>query len=205
MYSNISEEKRDKVLNDYQNTKKRIKTIAIEQGLSYEEVVWILEQGEVSSRKRSVECSTDLEEYVRESRKKGLSYEGISKKIEEQGRKISRTIIRKICEQGKDDVILDTSENTHKTYITYEGEKIDNKILELRGRGLSFEKIAKELLEQGILLTKQGVHYRYKRMSTGQLKSAILKLKITKNATPEQLQQIAKCYGIDLDNAIDER
>lgn len=80
----IEEDKKQDILKDFINTKKRIGTIADDNKLSVDHVMLILEEfkarGIIDAR-RYERLSTQIEEKIYDLRKDGMSYEQISSEL----------------------------------------------------------------------------------------------------------------------------
>ena len=209
MNKSISEDTKKKIINEYLNTKRTLRKISEKYEIEFENLIGILEEykkslPDGSSMMRTKrEVTNELLEEIDELRKKGLTYSQISNRIG-----VSTPIIRD--EYGKfliEKVVSEYwDERIKKDKRSDSSKKIDKKICELREKDLlQYKEIAKELENEGITMTHQRVEQRYHRFSKinkKQLVKMILNLKKTRNATMEQMQQIADYYGVDLEKEL---
>ena len=88
---------------------------------------------------------------------------------------------------------------------TEESTETDEKIYYLKEQGLSYLRISKILTADGEEMTRERVAQRYRRVSRltkEQLAKSIINLTVTRNATVEQIKQIAELYGVDLEEVL---
>lgn len=210
MDKNISEEIKEKIINEYLNTKRTLRKIADKYEIEFGDLIKILEEYRntltdgKSIKRKKIEITDELLEEIDELRKKGLSYMQITDKIGITNTKIKEayeTFLIKKMESEYWDRRVKIDQRSD------ESKEIDRKICELREKDLlSYEEIAKQLEKQGIVMTHQRVEQRYKRNSQinkKQMARMILKLEETRNASMDQMKNIAEYYGIDLEKFID--
>lgn len=180
-----------------------------------------MEKGKKEPKTKQKKRSNIEDEEIYVLRKQKLSYSEISKRFQAQGIKISTEVIRKRCK-----IIFESKQEIEPKIKT--GKKIeakDEEIYELRKLGLSFQKISDYFLDKGITINFQTVRKRYmiykeklqvqasekdrkeislRSVNKDVLKRKILELKVSRNATDEQLSMIAKLYGVDLKDINDD-
>ncbi len=150
------------------------------------------------------------DEEIYELREKGLTYAAIAEYYSQQGNPVSKEIISARCKtiyrlKKKKEPTRNTKNAINRQNIT------DKEIYEQRLKGLSYNAIADYFKEQGKEISLDTVRLRCKKIRAEKLKEenrevneetlreGILKLKETKGATDEQMEQIAEVYGISLD------
>ena len=154
------------------------------------------------------------DEQIYELREQKNSYMSISKILKEKGINISLETIKRRCEE------IYTIKGKKQPMLNERIEEYNEQIYELRGKGYSFYKIEKIMKEQGIKISRTTINRRYKereirsfnknKYGEEQIINMILNLKNTRNATDEQIKQIADEYGVNIEkvkdkNSIEER
>ncbi len=202
-----------------------------EQGLSYEKIKeelkkegiilgeWLINKickemyetkEEKDPRQISEEDKEERKRIIFDLREERLTYSQIEKELKKDNKTMSRSTINKRCkemygEKGKEEPKI------RKEQITQQSRELDKKIYELKKQGLTHNEISNQLKKEGINISKIRVWQRYTRIvgyTEKQLAQEILKLMVTRNATIEQVEQIAKYYEVDLEktmNSLDER
>lgn len=211
MKETISEDKKRDIINEYMNTKRTLRKIAERNGISYEDMIKILEEyrnsiiGEENLiRTKTIDVTKELEEQIYQLRNQGLSYAEIGEKVGVSPVKAKEFYDKILTKKVKEEYIEKKIKKDRRSDASRE---IDAQICKLREEDrLKYKEIAKELEKKGIVMTRQRVEQRHKRFSRidkKQLAKIILSLKQTKNATMEQIKQIADYYGVDLEKTMD--
>ena len=156
-------------------------------------------------------------------REKGLSYESIAIYFRNKGIEVSFQTIKNRCEEIYTKKGKEIPKLSNKTKIID-----DEELFNLREMGLSYEEIKKYYYTKGIEVSRQRIFQKCKKIYAEkgkeepkgkiivnrmkipdeELAKAIFDLIKSKNATIEQIQIIAKYYGIDLNrtiNSLDEQ
>ena len=110
--------------------------------------------------KREQKTKIITDEEIFKLREKGLSYEKISEELTNQGKKISFNTIRLRCKKIYEEKGMEEPKvkRKQKTKIT------DEEIFKLREKGLSYEKIAEELTNQGKKISSNTIRLRCKKI-----------------------------------------
>ena len=205
MYYNIPEEKKEKIIYSFIYTRKRIPKIAEDLGLSFEEVMWVLEQYNNKRKEegkgnitRGNNDDEKLDNMIYTLRNKGMSYEKISDEVGLCTQYVSKRC--KIIYAKKDEIEPTAIKNSSSGMINL---NIDDEIVRLRQEGKSFRQIGKMLPDKK-KRSRQAVHARYNKTikkDNQKLAKEIMKLTTTKNATVEQIEKIAEYYGVDLEES----
>ncbi len=163
---------------------------------------------------------------IYELRKKGVTYQAISEYFEEQGKKIDQIKVSERCkeifeEKGEKQPNLYLKQSIDISYselyeqrekgLTYaeiseyfKGKGIETSPTLIRVRCKKIYELIdkKEPMAKTRAKAKKKTECRTEKMAEaideGSLREGILRLQETKGATPEQIEQIAKLYGIDL-------
>lgn len=116
-------------------------------------------------------------------------------------------MVRIKCKQifDKKQEDIPTAEREITVKRTDESKRIDEEVYYLIENGLSYRERSRELEKQGIKMGRERVAQRYRRVSritNQQLVKGIMNLVISRNATVEQIKQIAELYGVNLEEVL---
>ena len=169
MTSKIPEKVKSKIISEYINTKKPIKSIAKINGIQYEDVIEILQEyrdletDELVRKKYKAEYFqmyeiSDEEIYV--LKEKGLSYERIAEYFTKNGKAVSSEAIRERCKK----IYEDKGEEEPKAVSKNRVQITDEEIFELREKGLSYVRIAEVFTNGGRKINKDTIRLRCKEI-----------------------------------------
>ena len=169
------------------------------------------------------------EEELFSLREQGLPYRQIQAYYIEKGIQVSFSTIDKRCDEiyKKKGLIEPKCRKENRKKIPTILKVSDEELYNLREQGLSYRKIEKKLQEKGIKVSFEAIRSRCKKVyetknekdvkkskqntvnlnainDKGRIRKNLLKLKDTKNATDEQISQMAKMYGIDINEKVIE-
>ena len=166
-----------------------------------------------TKKAKKIYIFTDTDEKIYDLRKQGISYIEIYRRLKKEKIKISyKTLIKKckkifIIKGEEEPETLDE----YKKLQTKKSKRLDEKIYNLKEKGMSYKGIQEKLKKEGHDLSTDSIGKRYRRKfncNAEQLSKLILNLMTTKKATLEQVEKIAEYYGVDLEknlNSIEER
>ena len=163
-----------------------------------------------------------FEEEIFEMRECGTSYKDISNYFIQKGIHTNPNAIRKICKKIYIENGLKEPKYESKFAKLHNNE--DEEILRLKKQGVSFRNIERIFKERGISISHEGIRKRYNKMikmnsdsrnetddinkpvinldnvDKDRLRKVIENLRKTRNATQDQLNQLAELYEIELDS-----
>lgn len=187
----------------------------VKNGLSFEEISSNLEispyvarrlYDEICKEKPKIDIN-DVEKIIFNLREEKLSYGQIKEKLQKLGIEKEYEAIKYTCNKiyqikGMEEPTVDRSSTVKRTE---KSQETDEKIYSLKEQGLSYLKISKILTADGEKMTRERVAQRYRRVSRltkEQLAKSIINLVATRNATVEQIEQIAELYEVDLEEVL---
>ena len=204
MYYNIPEDKKKKIIYDFEYTRKRILKIAEDLDLSFEQVMWVLEQYNNKRKEEGKENITrgnsndELDKTIYDLRSKGLSYEKISDEVGLCPQYVSKRCKIIYAVKGEEE-----PKAIYTPLRSMDNAEINNMIFRLRKQGKSFQEIGKMMPDKK--RSRQEIQRRYATMIDKQnekLAKEIIKLTTTRNATVDQLRIMADYYGVDLEESL---